>query len=126
MGKDEAGDWGESFDEAERPRRDQVPKTEFSRPSDVNADPELTLFVLASRAKRRRIARGVTVGIVLVVGTLGVRLVLWAVKAPRTELWSGLIPYFFEIACMAVGSVIAWWVWKWAGAPDPADARRPH
>jgi hypothetical protein len=126
MGDHEAREWGAHFEEADLPRRDQVPEPGFSRPSDVNANPELTLFVPAFRAKRRRVARGVTVGIVLVVGTVGVRLVLWATNAPTIKLRSGIFPYFFEIGCIFVGSVVVWLVWRWASARDPADVRHPH
>ena len=126
MGTNETGEWGEPFDEVEPPRRDKVPEPGFSRPSDVNASPELTSFVPPFRAKRRRVARTVTFIVAVTVGTIGLRLAIWTshLGAPGDPL--GIFSYFFWLACVAAGLVTLRQVWKWAAAPDPADARRPH
>jgi hypothetical protein len=127
MGKDEEGEWGEPFDEADRPRRDRVPEPGFSRPSDVTADPELTLFVPSFRAKRRRVARSVTFVVLAAVGTMVARLAWWAARVGDTdERRQGIVSYLFVVACLAAGLAGIRQVWRWAGAPDPADARRPH
>jgi hypothetical protein len=127
MGKDEMGEWGEPFNEAEPPRRDRVPEPGFSRPSDVNANPELTSFIPPFRAKRRRVARRVTFVVVAAVGVIGLRLAWWTARVGVTdERRLGIVSYFFWLACLVAGIVTLRQVWKWAGAPDPADARRPH
>lgn len=126
MSKGEAGEWGEPFDEAELPRRDRVPATGFTLPSDFNASPEGTAFIPPFRARRRRIAWRLTVVVVAAVTVMGIRLVLWTNRVGVTdERALGLPAYFFLIACIVVGFFGLRTVWRWANAPDPADVRNP-
>ena len=126
MGKGEAGEWGEPFDEAELPRRDRVPTAGFSRPSDVNASPEITAFIPPFRARRRRTARRVTVVVVAAVGLMGVRLATWTASAGSTDARPlGIAAYFFLVACTVAGFFGLRKLWRWATAPDPADVRNP-
>lgn len=126
MGKGEAGEWGEPFDEAELPRRYRVPATGFSLPSDVNASPEGTAFIPPFREKRRRIARGLTLVVVAAIGLMGIRLVLWTNRVGVTdERPLGIVAYFFLIGCIVVGFFGLRRMWRWANAPDPADVRNP-
>lgn len=126
MGTGEAGEWGEPFDEAELPRRDGVPATGFTLPSDFNSSREATAFIPPFREKRRRIAVRLTVVVVAAVGVMGIRLVLWTNRVGVTdERPLGIFAYFFLIACIVVGFFGLRTVWRWANAPDPADVRNP-
>jgi hypothetical protein len=120
------GDGRGPYEPLDMPRRDRVPPSGFSRPSDVNADPELTSFIPPFRAKRRRIARRLTLIIVAAVGFMGLRLAMWTARVGVTdERPLGIFAYFFLLACMIAGFFGIRKIWRWADAPDPADVRNP-
>jgi hypothetical protein len=126
MPQDEAGTWGEPFDEAELPRRDRVPESGFTRPSDVNANPELARFIPPFRMKRRRIAARLTLAVLAAVAFMGIRLAMWTANAGSTDARpSGIAAYFFLVACVVAGFFGLRKTWRWANAPDPADVRNP-
>jgi hypothetical protein len=114
----------EPFDPAEVPRRDVVPPSGFSLPSDVTSDPEATALVPEFRRKRRRIALGVTAALVMGVSLLAIRLAYWTWGAPVEDRWGGMLPYTFLLFCGVGASLGVWAAWKWAMAPDPSERLR--
>jgi hypothetical protein len=120
------GAQGEPYEPTTVPRRDRVPPSGFSRPSDVNADPELTSLIPPFRAKRRRTARRVTLAVVAAVGIMAIRLAMWTDRAGTTGARPlGISSYFFLLGCIVAGFFGLRKMWRWANAPDPADVRNP-
>ncbi len=117
-------EWGDPFDDAELPRRDDIPSPGFTPPSVANADAEITAFVPAFRRRRMRQWYVTAATAVVVYIAAGAGLVLWAVNMGGDETRKyGIIPFFWWIAIGVAGFFALRRLARWAMAPDVADTR---
>jgi succinyl-diaminopimelate desuccinylase len=125
MRTDEAGTWGEPFDEAELPRRDRIPPSGFTRPGVEFADADKAALVPAFRRQRvkrwKRVATGVVVAL-LVYGALIVRYMVRVGDAVERKF--AMIPFFIWIALAVAGFFVLRRLGRWAMVSDPAET--PH
>lgn len=112
------------YEPAEMPRRDVVPPSGFSRPSDFTADPEATALIPSFRARRRRIALRITAAMVAVLGAAALGLAYVTLGAPLEERKYATIPFLALVVATVVAALAVRALWKWALAPDPADRVR--